>query len=119
MSPTNTILLVKAKAGLGNRLLALMPALAWAERYQIPVCIHWMDGMYAPQGQCGFAPMFTLKNVEQIEFSAIESHLDVHPKIHAGRLDMHMFHLAKELDQSTGRTLPSMGNMGTESLRSI
>lgn len=116
MSPTNTILLVKAKAGLGNRLLALMPALAWAERYQIPVCIHWMDGMYAPQGQCGFAPMFTLKNVEQIEFSAIESHLDVHPKIHAGRLDMHMFHLAKELDPKHRPNPPLNGKYGHRKL---
>jgi hypothetical protein len=98
LSSPDTILLVKARAGLGNRLLALMPALAWADRYQIPVCIHWRDGMYAPRGECGFTPMFSLKNVEQIDFSSLDRSLPAHPEVHSGRLDMHAFHLAKELD---------------------
>jgi hypothetical protein len=116
MSPAKTILLLKPLSGLGNRLLALMPALAWAERYQVPVCINWMDGMYAPQGQCGFAPMFALKNVEQIEFSEIESHLEVHPKSHLDHLDMRRLDPAKELDPKNRPDPPLNGKDGHRKL---
>ena len=116
MTPPDSILLVKAKSGLGNRLLALMPALAWAERYQVPVCIDWMDGMYAPRGQCGFAPMFTLKNVEQIDVSEVDPSLKVHPRVHAGRLDMHVFDLARELDPKHRPNPPLNGKYGHRKL---
>lgn len=54
----NRILIVKSRGGLGNRVLSLLPSLAWAEKAGRCVFVDWEDGMYAPRGKNAFDAMF-------------------------------------------------------------
>lgn len=56
------MLIIKAKGGLGNRLLSAATAIAYAESTSRQWCIDWRDGLYASQGVNSVALMFDIKN---------------------------------------------------------
>ena len=52
------MLIIKAKGGLGNRLLSAATAIAYARATGRDWCIDWRDGLYAPNGENAIELMF-------------------------------------------------------------
>ncbi len=92
------ILLIKAKGGLGNRMLALLPPLAWASHHKVGVFIDWRDGMYERRGEDAFFKLFDLKGVDLVEREDLDAAETVAPEIWKGRIDATVFGIAKEVD---------------------
>ncbi|NCF39793.1 MAG: hypothetical protein GWP75_06710, partial [Planctomycetia bacterium] len=101
-----SVLLVKAKGGLGNRLLALLPPLAWASHHGVGVSIDWRDGMYARRGEDAFFNLFKLNGIEIIGQEDIDLAAAVRPAVWRGRVDATVFGIAKEVDPLHGDNPP-------------
>lgn len=93
----NGVLLVKGKAGLGNRLLSVLGAILYGSAVRRNVCVDWSDGTYASKGVNAFTTAFRLKE-EPAELSGtfrsgpvslaeILNQRDVFPAIWRGQLE--------------------------------
>jgi hypothetical protein len=78
------IILVKGKAGLGNRLLAVLSALLYADMTKRRVIIDWRDRAYAKPGENAFEKLFASPATG--DPSAYESVTSVAPVSWRGRL---------------------------------
>ena len=80
-------LIIKAKGGLGNRMLSALTGLAVAELTgRIPI-IDWRDGMYAPLGVNAYPLLFDAGDMPSPDM--LDGRTDVAPAIWAGRLERH------------------------------
>jgi hypothetical protein len=80
------MLLIKAKGGLGNRMLSAASAIAYAEATKRDWCIDWRDGVYAPVGVNAVNQLFQISKqgkVDEIVNKAI-----VNPQVWVGRIDL-------------------------------
>lgn len=86
-SSADRYLLIKAKAGLGNRMLAAVTGLVYADlTARIPV-IDWRDGSYAAPGVNSYPLLF--RAPPSLEPSQVENIEDVVPEIWRNRLYAH------------------------------
>ena len=59
-------LIVKGCAGLGNRLVTVLAAIAYAKRNNRILIVDWEDGQFDKFGTNAFSKIFDLKNVESL-----------------------------------------------------
>lgn len=90
------VLLIKAKGGLGNRMLSAVTGLIWADLAgRVPV-IDWRDGVYAPAGQNAYPLLFD--SPAMLTPEALEDSAGVVPDFWRGRLDLQPDRLVEELE---------------------
>lgn len=88
-------ILIKAKGGLGNRILSAIGGLVYADLSGRRPAIDWRDGAYAPKGVNSHPLLFDAPPApDPASLEAIE---DVRPAIWRGRLDRHPMGLIFEL----------------------
>lgn len=81
------VLIIKAKGGLGNRMLSAVTGLITADLMGRDPIIDWRDGVYAPAGQNAYPKLFQSPialNIEQ--FDNCE---EATPDIWSGQIDQH------------------------------
>jgi len=78
-------LAIKAKGGLGNRMLAGVTGLVWADLAGRRAVIDWRDGAYAPEGVDAYPLIFEAPAGSGPD--ALPATDDVTPALWAGRLD--------------------------------
>jgi len=79
------MLLIKAKGGLGNRMLSAVTAIAYAEATKRDWCIDWCDGIYAPVGVNAINQLFQIS--KQRELADISDQDVIRPLVWTGRMD--------------------------------
>lgn len=80
------MLLIKAKGGLGNRMLSAASAIAYAHATNRDWCLDWSDGVYARE-HTNAAPLL-FPSIERVGFSSQDwQHLTSVPSLWKGRLD--------------------------------
>lgn len=89
-------LLIKAKGGLGNRILSAIGGLIYADLSGRTPIIDWRDGAYAPRGTNAYPLLFESPPGPQPE--AVESETDVSPQTWAGALSRHPSDMIEALD---------------------
>ena len=80
-------LMIKAKGGLGNRMLSAITGLVYAELSGRRSVIDWRDGLYAPAGVNAYPLLFEPPNDAAPD--AVERCADVTPDIWSGALHRH------------------------------
>ena len=80
-------LVIKAKGGLGNRMLSGVTGLVLARLQGRAPFIDWRDGMYVPAGENLYPLLFNANWMGDI--SALDNASDVAPSIWSGRLQQH------------------------------
>jgi Nodulation protein Z (NodZ) len=99
----NGYVLVKGKAGLGNRMLSAMTAILYAMLSRRYLVIDWSDSTYSDDGQNVFPKLFKVPNAEtQLPISAYES---VRPSLWKGRLNQPAAEFIQEIDPAAHRNL--------------
>ena len=84
---TEKILLIKAKGGLGNRILSAVNGLIFADLTQRRAVIDWRDGSYAPLGENAYPLLFKSESSREVEeFDNFDE--VVSPKIWQGNLSL-------------------------------
>lgn len=84
IDPDARYLLIKAKGGLGNRMLSAVTGLVYADLSgRIPV-IDWRDGVYAPRGVHVYPRLFDAPPMP--DPAAFDDRRDVTPAVWAGRM---------------------------------
>lgn len=84
---SDRVLLIKAKGGLGNRMLSAVSGLVFAELTDRRPLIDWRDGSYAPIGENAYPVLFDTPLVESVEpFDARDDGVD--PPIWSGSLGL-------------------------------
>ena len=78
---TDRVLIIKAKGGLGNRILSAVTGLVLADLTNRTPFIDWRDGTYAPEGVDSYPLLFESRLAT--DCSAYDMAEDVHP----GRLE--------------------------------
>ncbi len=106
MVNVSSMLLVKAKGGLGNRVLALLPPLAWASHHGVRVSIDWSDGMYARRGENAFWKLFDLDGLQHTECEDIEPAAEVMPAVWKDEIRSTVFDVARKIDPLHGDNPP-------------
>ncbi|MFC7339388.1 nodulation protein NodZ [Haloferula chungangensis] len=93
-------LVVKGKAGMGNRLLYLAYSVVYAIASQRALHIDWRDEVYSDDGVDAFEALFALKGIEINKF-ALQSigDLEVYPEVWSGNLDMSVGELSSCLKE--------------------
>jgi len=81
------VLLIKAKGGLGNRMLSAITGLVLADLNDRRPLIDWRDGMYVAPGENLYPHLFVADWMG--DFAPLERERDVAPAIWAGRLSEH------------------------------
>lgn len=94
---TQKILLMKGKAGLGNRLLAVLSGVLYARMTNRRLVVDWRDRAYARPGENAFPRLFASPDAG--DPAAYESSTSVYPSTWRGRL-------AKTVDQVLGEDHP-------------
>jgi hypothetical protein len=84
MSQADKHLLIKAKGGLGNRILSAIGGLVYAELSDRVPVIDWRDGIYAPRGENAYPLLFDSPVTAQAD--ALEGVESVTPALWRGRL---------------------------------
>lgn len=90
------ILIIKAKGGLGNRMLSAVTGLAVAELTGRTPVIDWRDGVYAAPGVNAYPLLFDTPIA--LDPAAFDARRDVRPAIWAGNLREHPTHLIHRYD---------------------
>lgn len=96
MDPTDMdtqakVLLIKAKGGLGNRMLSAVTGLVYADLTGRAAIIDWRDGVYAPLGQNAYPQLFdTPLTGDPAQFDAATQ---VTPPIWVGQMEMDPSHV--------------------------
>ena len=99
----NGYVLVKGKAGLGNRMLSAMTGVLYAMLSQRNLVVDWSDSTYSDDGQNVFPKLFKVPNSEpQLPVSAYES---VRPSLWKGRLKQQAPEVIQEIDPAAHRSL--------------
>lgn len=80
-------LIIKAKGGLGNRMLSAITGLALADLNQRTPYIDWRDGMYVPKGENLYPHLFDASWMGDL--AALDEERDVMPALWSGRLTEH------------------------------
>jgi Nodulation protein Z (NodZ) len=102
----NGYVLVKGKAGLGNRMLAAMTGILYAMLSQRNLVVDWSDSVYSDDGQNVFPKLFKVPNSEtQLPISAYES---VRPPLWKGRLNNQASEVIQEIDPVAHRSLVAL-----------
>jgi len=78
------LLIIKAKGGLGNRILSAATAIAYAEATNRDWCVDWRDGLYAPNGVNAISRLFQIH--QPINLAEIDRCANVQPQVWAGRI---------------------------------
>lgn len=86
MSPTRS-LVIKAKGGLGNRMLSAITGLVLADLTGRKPYIDWRDGMYLAPGENLYPALFDASWMEDV--SQLDHETDVAPSLWSGRLAEH------------------------------
>jgi hypothetical protein len=97
----NGYVLVKGKAGLGNRMLSAMTGILYAMLSERNLVVDWSDSTYSDDGQNVFPKLFKVPNSEtQLPISASES---VRPSLWKGRLKQPAPEVIQEIDPAAHR----------------
>ncbi len=80
------MLLIKAKGGLGNRMLSTASAIAYAEATKRDWCIDWRDGVYAPVGTNAVNHLFQTSKRDCVD--QIISTESVNPTVWASQIEL-------------------------------
>ena len=80
MEDERRVLIVKGKAGLGNRLLSVLGGILYCQLYDRRLCVDWSDGAYAPKGVDAF-PMAFRCEFPTVPLSSVVTESDVHPAL--------------------------------------
>lgn len=80
-------MVIKAKGGLGNRMLSAVTGIALAGCLKRKPVIDWRDGMYLPIGINLYPKLF--EDPIGIDVSIFDDETDVHPSIWSGKLSEH------------------------------
>lgn len=102
MKQTDHYLIVKGKAGLGNRILVLLDSLIYAELSGRKVVIDWRDGAYAPIGINAFPELFS--SPQSGDFCILDSVESVVPATWKG-------HVNKSVDELFALNFPCNSEM--------
>jgi len=81
------VLLIKAKGGLGNRMLSAITGLIYADLTGRRALIDWRDGVYAPRGQNAYPMLFDAPYA--MDVAAYDGVAETVPAIWGGALDQH------------------------------
>lgn len=82
--PGGRVLLVKAKGGLGNRMLSAVTGCVYAQLHVRQPCIDWGDGVYVPQGENLYPLLFEAQHSG--DPAAYDGGSDAAPPVWSGRL---------------------------------
>lgn len=91
------VLLLKGKAGLGNRLLSLLGSILYCRLHDRLLCVDWSDGTYASKGEDAF-PMAFSCDFPSIAFSKINFHSDIYPPIWRDNLSLSVTEIIDKFD---------------------
>jgi hypothetical protein len=84
---TERVLLIKAKGGFGNRIMAAVTGIIVAELDDRVPVIDWRDGEYLPKGEDAYPLLFD--SPVALQPSSFDERADVAPALWAGRLAEH------------------------------
>lgn len=84
-SPGAPVLVIKAKGGLGNRMLAGVTGCVYADLHGRLPCIDWRDGVYVPQGVNLYPLLFEAE--QSGDPATCDGATDVAPAIWSGQMD--------------------------------
>lgn len=90
---TDRVLIIKAKGGLGNRILSAVTGLVLADLTHRTPFIDWRDGTYAPEGVDSYPLLFESRLAT--DCSAYDMAEDVHPAVWSGRVRLHPNHFVE------------------------
>lgn len=93
---TDKVLLIKAKGGLGNRMLSAVTGLIYADLTGRRPIIDWRDGVYAPLGENAYPLLFDTPLTG--DPAAYDARRDVAPAVWAGHLAREPATLIAEFD---------------------
>lgn len=85
--PSETALVIKAKGGLGNRMLSAITGLVLADLDGRKPYIDWRDGMYLAPGENLYPELFDAAWMDDL--AALDHETDVAPSMWSGRLTEH------------------------------
>lgn len=85
--PSETALVIKAKGGLGNRMLSAITGLVLADLDGRKPYIDWRDGMYLAPGENLYPELFDAAWMDDL--AALDQETDVVPSMWSGRLTEH------------------------------
>ena len=85
--PGEKVLLIKAKGGLGNRMLSAITGLIYADLTGRRAIIDWRDGVYAPRGENAYPRLFDAPY--EMDPGAYDDVAETVPAIWGGALDQH------------------------------
>ncbi len=97
MEMTNPVLIVKGKAGLGNRFLSVLGCIQYCMVSNRRLCIDWSDGTYAAKGENAFELAFRC-NFPQVALTEVVDDLDVYPSIWKNNLRRSVTDMIDEYD---------------------
>lgn len=99
----NGYVLVKGKAGLGNRMLSAITGILYAMLSRRNLVIDWSDSTYSDDGQNVFPKLFKVPNSKsQLPISAYQS---VRPWLWKARLNQQAAEVIQEIDPAAHRSL--------------
>jgi hypothetical protein len=81
------VLVLKGKAGLGNRLLSVLGGILYCQLHKRLLCVDWTDGTYASKGEDAFQMAFRC-DFPTIALSRIDAIGDIHPPLWRGNLSL-------------------------------
>ena len=90
---TNKFLLIKGRAGLGNRIIFLLSALLYARLSERRTVVDWCDGQYADSGINAFPLLFESTSVGSL--AELPEHGSVNPALWHGRLQHSALEMGK------------------------
>jgi len=89
------VLIIKAKGGLGNRILSAVTGLVLADLTHRRPFIDWRDGIYAPEGVNAYPLLFESRL--PTDCSAFDQAAEVHPPVWNGKVKLHPTHIIEGL----------------------
>lgn len=92
----NGFVLVKGKAGLGNRMLSAMSGILYAMLSSRSVVVDWSDSAYSNSGENVFPRLFVAQN--SVNSLPVSAHNSVRPALWAARLHRHAEQVVEEID---------------------
>lgn len=97
MEKSQQVLIVKGKAGLGNRFLSVLGCIAYCSANNRWLCIDWSDGTYAAKGEDAFGLTFRC-NVPSVSLAEVVDKKDVVPLIWRNNLRRSVEEMIDEYD---------------------
>ena len=96
MQQQTKYLLVKGKAGLGNRMLCVLTGIIYARLTDRRLVVDWSDFTYSSDGTNVFPRLFVLP--EAVDDLPLAAHTSVRPNLWSGRLNMSAGDLIDQVD---------------------